>query len=138
MQRTRDPPGVRPTPGSMRHSGVITRRGSCTSAVMVHYGQSVAYGDPYQNDQIFTRGGFWWILDLIHWTPDACNVFLFLFTRGWILMDPDVGEEDPVQWFTGISRQLVASYDMPGVQWTHSLPGTLLSSDLFSPQTRTG
>ena len=23
--------------------------------------QSAAYGDPYQNDQIFTRGGFSWI-----------------------------------------------------------------------------
>ena len=30
--------------------------------------------------------------------------FLFLFTRGWILVDPDVREEDPVQWITGIKR----------------------------------
>ena len=28
--------------------------------------------------------------------------FLFLFTRGWFLVDPDVREENPVQWITGI------------------------------------
>ena len=50
------------------------------------------------------QGGFWWILDLIHWTPGC---FLFLFTRGWILVDPDVCEEDPVQSITDIRVSLV-------------------------------
>ena len=36
-----------------------------------------------------TQGGFWWIRDLIHWTPHAWNVFCFylrLAGSSWILM----------------------------------------------------
>ena len=107
------PPGVRRTPGSMRRKGVITGGGSCTSPVVVHCRQSAVYGDPYQNDQILTRGGFSWIPVRRtvrkedsggSWTRSTGRLecLLFLFTRGWILVDPDLREEDPVQWITGI------------------------------------
>ena len=63
------------------------------------------------------RGGFLWIpvrravgkvytrRVLVDPGPDpldAWNVFLFLFTRGWILVNAEVRKEDPVQWITGI------------------------------------
>ena len=88
------------------------RGGSCTSPVP-KCTQSAAYRDPYHNDPIFTRGGFSWIP--VHravckedsggsWTCSTGRLtrFLFLFTRGWILVDPDVCKEDPMQWITGI------------------------------------
>ena len=70
--------------------------------------QSVAYGDPHQNDQIFTHGGFSWI-------PVRCAVHKVYARRilvdpgpdpldAWclecFLFDPDVRKEDPVQWVT--------------------------------------
>ena len=48
---------------------------------------------------------------------DACHLecfffyILFLFTCGWILVDPDeVREEDPVQWIMGIMTLLMLHY----------------------------
>ena len=98
-----DPPGVRRTPGSMRRKGIITRRGSCTSPVVVHCrAERGVRGSISKRSDIYTwwilvdprtprctQGGFWWILYLIHWTPDAWNVFCFYLRvagSSWILM----------------------------------------------------
>ena len=99
----RDPPGVRRTPGTMRCKSVITRRGSCRGPLPrkawptgIHI-ETIRYlcvvdsrGSPYATLYArCTQGGFWWILDLIHWTPDSWNVscfYLRVVGSSWILM----------------------------------------------------
>ena len=103
-----DPPGVRRTPGSMRRKGVITRRGSCRGPLSrkawctgIHI-KTIRYlrvvdsrGSPYAT--LYARR------ILVDPGPDPLDAwclecFLFLFTRGWILVDP-------VQWITGIRKK---------------------------------
>ena len=98
-----DPPGIRRAPGSMRRKGVITRRGSCRGSLL-------------RKRKVYARG------ILVDPGPDPLDAwclecFLFLFTRGWILVDPDVNEEVPVQWITGIKHFMVNIGRVKEVHW---------------------
>ena len=109
------------------------RRGSCTSPVVVHCRAKcgVRRSISKQSDilrVVDSRESLYAALYarriLVDPGPDpldACHLecffnILFLFMCGWILVDPDVREEDSVQWIMGIMTLLMLHYRLQLVQ----------------------
>ena len=85
----------------MRRKGVIARRGSCRGLLPRKAWRTEIHIKTIRDLRVVDpRGSLYATLYARRILVDPG--ILFLFTHGWILVDPDVREDDPEQWITGI------------------------------------